>query len=348
MKFFLYLLQVLLYPLSLLYQFLFFLNKTFTKKKSLPVSFVVSVGNLSVGGTGKTPFTIYLANTINSIFPNRKIVILTRGYGGKKTKDGMVVQENSNPKESGDEPLLIKRACPFADVFVGKDRYFAFHKFYKSIVKETIVILDDGFQHHKLNRDFDFILIDSKKNIGNDFTLPIGSLREKPKSLHRANSVVFTKIEGVQKENLLKLEQNFKKINPKLNFYKFHYIAKLIKNQKTEFNIQKIAGKKILIFTGIANPQHFQKTIQIHNPSQIHFNIFSDHHPFTKSEIQNILSKSSDFDFILCTEKDYVKIEDYKDLPLFQNIYYVPIQTRIDNFEGFEKEIKTALLKKNY
>ena len=348
MKFFLYLLQVLLYPLSLLYQFLFFLNKTFTKKKSLPVSFVISVGNLSIGGTGKTPFTIYLANTINSIFPNRKIVILTRGYGGIETQEGMVVQENSNPKESGDEPLLIKRACPFADVIVGKDRYLAFHKFCKSIVEETIIILDDGFQHHQLNRDFDFVLIDLKKNIGNNFTLPIGSLREKPKSLNRANSVVFTKIEEVQKENLLDLEKNFKKINPKLSFYKFLYIAKFIKNQNTVFSIQKIAGKKILIFTGIANPKHFQKTIQIHQPSQIHTNIFSDHHPFTKSEIKNILSKNSDYDFILCTEKDYVKIEGYKDLPLFENIYYVPIQTQIDTLEEFEIEIKTAILKKKF
>ncbi len=129
MKFFLY----LLYPFSLLYQFLFYLDRRFKKKNKFQDSFVISVGNLTTGGTGKTPLTIYLSKLLSGIFREKEIIILSRGYRGTKTVEGMIVELNSSPIETGDEPLLIKTQVPEVEVIIGKKRYASFYKFYPSL-----------------------------------------------------------------------------------------------------------------------------------------------------------------------------------------------------------------------
>lgn len=171
MKFFLY----LLYPFSLLYQFLFYLDKTFKKKNKFDDSFVISVGNLTTGGTGKTPLTIYLSNLLSGIFQDKEIIILSRGYRGTKTNEGMIVELNSSPIETGDEPLLIKTKIPTVQVIIGKKRYNSFYKFYpslKSISKFALSLKDINARfsprYRSKFRERFFIPILEKKEIKKD------------------------------------------------------------------------------------------------------------------------------------------------------------------------------------
>lgn len=336
-------LQILFYPFCLLYQIVFFLDQKFTKPKKLQNSFVISVGNLSVGGTGKTPFTIYLANTIHKLYPEKEIVILSRGYGGKKSSQGMLVLEDSNPEDTGDEPLLLKRALPFATVIIGKDRYSSFLEFHKLTGSKTIVILDDGFQHHRLQRDFDFVLIDSQKKFGNGFTLPVGMLREKPSALQRANSVVFTKTKFLASEEFDAFKKSVLRLNPKLNPYIFSYHPNSLENAKARKSIAEINGKKVFVFTGIGNPEYFLKTIESQNPLRIQYRFFQDHHEYTIQELTSLIEESKECDLLICTEKDYVKIEKFELHGQFEKIYYVVLSTEMTDTFSFEKELKKLI-----
>ncbi|KAK2620573.1 tetraacyldisaccharide 4'-kinase [Leptospira interrogans] len=305
-------LQIILFPIlyvfSFLYRALFLLDQKFTKKKKLPGAFVISVGNLSMGGTGKTPFSIFLAKLIHKKFPDQKIIILSRGYNAKGSLRGHRVGPHSTPMEAGDEPLLLKKHLPFAEVWIGKDRYYSYIHFREELRmrENSIVILDDGFQHHVLERDVDLVLLDSSKISKERFLIPAGNLREPISSLIRADQIIFSKYESSIEKIVQNIQNKFSK-----GILRFSLEPDKLLSPNLQSDSPKIlSGKKVYAFTGIGNPEVFFSMIRKFEPLKLETRAFRDHHSYTIEDenVLNLIAKN--FDFLVCTEKDLVKISN--------------------------------------
>ncbi|MGE8910496.1 tetraacyldisaccharide 4'-kinase, partial [Leptospira interrogans] len=264
-------LQIILFPIlyvfSFLYRALFLLDQKLTKKKKLPGAFVISVGNLSMGGTGKTPFSIFLAKLIHKKFPDQKIIILSRGYNAKGSLRGHRVGPHSTPMEAGDEPLLLKKHLPFAEVWIGKDRYSSYIHFREELRmrENSIVILDDGFQHHVLERDVDLVLLDSSKISKERFLIPAGNLREPISSLIRADQIIFSKYESSIEKIVQNIQNKFSK-----EILRFSLEPDKLLSPNLQSDSPKIlSGKKVYAFTGIGNPEVFFSMIRKFEPLKL-------------------------------------------------------------------------------
>ncbi len=291
-----------------MYRALFLLDQKFTKKKKLPGAFVISVGNLSMGGTGKTPFSIFLAKLIHKKFPDQKIIILSRGYNAKGSLRGHRVGPHSTPMEAGDEPLLLKKHLPFAEVWIGKDRYSSYIHFREELRmrENSIVILDDGFQHHVLERDVDLVLLDSSKISKERFLIPAGNLREPISSLIRADQIIFSKYESSIEKIVQNIQNKFSK-----GILRFSLEPDKLLSPNLQSDSPKIlSGKKVYAFTGIGNPEVFFSMIRKFEPLKLETRAFRDHHSYTIEDenVLNLIAKN--FDFLVCTEKDLVKISN--------------------------------------
>jgi tetraacyldisaccharide 4'-kinase len=345
------LLRILFYPISLLYQFIFYLNRIIKTPHRLPVTLTISIGNLSVGGTGKTPFTLHLAKLIPQIQSDIRITILTRGYGGAWSKSGGEVEINSLPENTGDEPLLLKRNLPYVDVLVGRNRILSFYRKFppaEPFDKKHIVLLDDGFQHFSIERDIDIVLIDGQKLLGNGNTIPIGRLREKFASISRADVVVFTKIKpGLSNLKLQQLETKIKKSYPNCKI--FHAIEK-----KTEFKLIQengemvskdlnfLNGKKVFAFTGLGNPEPFFNSIKELVGGTIETRSYPDHFSYPNSALQKLFLRPEDY--LVCTEKDAVKFSIEK-MKLFQGrLVYLRIESEIIETSAWYEFWNSALV----
>ncbi len=291
-----------------MYRALFLLDQKLTKKKKLPGAFVISVGNLSMGGTGKTPFSIFLAKLIHKKFPDQKIIILSRGYSAKGSLRGHRVGPHSTPMEAGDEPLLLKKHLPFAEVWIGKDRYSSYIHFREELRmrENSIVILDDGFQHHVLERDVDLVLLDSSKISKERFLIPAGNLREPISSLIRADQIIFSKYESSIEKIVQNIQNKFSK-----GILRFSLEPDKLLSPNLQSDSPKIlSGKKVYAFTGIGNPEVFFSMIRKFEPLKLETRAFRDHHSYTIEDenVLNLIAKN--FDFLVCTEKDLVKISN--------------------------------------
>ncbi|MCC5813668.1 MAG: tetraacyldisaccharide 4'-kinase [Leptospira sp.] len=328
-------LQFLLYPLSLIYQFLFFLNKRSIKSFSLETDLVLSVGNLSVGGTGKTPFTIYLIQSLKSVFPNHNFTVLSRGYGGSWSRTNGEVQVDSIASQAGDEPALIKQNIPYAQVLVGSNRLASYKK-YVNQESRPIVVLDDGFQHFRIQRNIDIVLIDSTRLLGSGLTLPAGYLRETLSALNRAHAVVFTRYrEGEENhinwEKLVRIRSSIMDNFPDLEI--FHAsedrgLPLFWKDGKwKERDWNDLSNKSIFAFCGLGNPKPFFRSLEKEVRTKIHKKSYPDHYSFKKRDIRFLSSKAAEF--ILCTEKDIVKISNEDKNRFEGRLGYIPINTKV-------------------
>lgn len=289
------------------------------QSKTLPCP-VISIGNITVGGSGKTPMTIYLAKFIMDI--GCRVVVISRGYKGKAEKIGGVVSDGHmiymGPDEAGDEPFMIAKRLKTVPVIVGQDRYkagvLAIKKF-----NPDVILLDDAFQHLAINRDIDLVLLDSKEPFGNNYLFPRGTLRETPSALKRGDAVILTRLHV---ENLESLEKIKRVVPEKPIFYSVHkpYIYKIITrnnlqpldrfNVSSKYDFEIFNNKRVLAFSGIANNDAFRRTIEGLTCKLIKFSEFPDHHPYSNRELNGIVKSAMDLSvaFILTTEKDYMRI----------------------------------------
>ena len=306
--------QILLKILSLIYGSVIFIrNKLYDlnilkSKKSENVE-VICIGNVVAGGTGKTPAVQYFVKKY--LNEGKKVGILSRGYKGKRKEDLLLVRNDkeilATSVESGDEAYLhaLNLKVP---VVVSKDRYKG-AIYLRDVCKVDIIIMDDGFQHRKLTKDKNIILIDATNPFGGNDYLPKGRLRESLESLKRADELIITKSNYVNSESLEKIKQRLSKYEKKIsiatfseeNFYNMN-------GEEKELSI--IKNKKILIFSSIANPKIFYETVKRLEPSEIEEIKFEDHHLYKSEEIKNISEKGKDYDYIVTTEKDIVKINE--------------------------------------
>lgn len=284
-------LKYFLYPLSLIYRFIiairFFLYRIhFFKSYHVDVPVIV-VGNITVGGTGKTPLVIFLANELQKIGFQPGIV--TRGYGGKSKTWPQCVDETSDPLMVGDEAVLIAKNTRIP-VIAGPDRVESANQLVRDF-QCNIIISDDGLQHYALARDIEIAVIDSMRRLGNGFCLPAGPLREPQK---RLQSVDFIVANGVGKTG--EFEMQFV-IDDIIN----------VADETKKITIAECAHKKIMALAGIGNPERFFESLRMQGLTFTSI-IFPDHYLFQKSDIA-----FEDAAIVLMTEKDAVKCKDFSD-----------------------------------
>ncbi len=291
---------------------------------------VISVGNVTVGGTGKTPLVVWLCKQIiqNS---NYGCAILTRGYKTcrasprlgsgqarmmRRAKNGRNMQScpraerRDDIRSTIDEPAILAETCPNAKVIVNPDRVAgaaeAVDKFGASVL-----IMDDGFQHRRLDRDLDIVTIDATQPFGFGKMFPAGLLREPVNALKRADAIVITRSDQVAEAELAKLEEKLKEINANMTVARSIHapvLAKLRNNK--EISLEELNHKKIFAFCGIGNPETFLNTIRGLGSELVGSKIYNDHHHYTQDCLADIYEEATllKTDLILTTQKDWTKI----------------------------------------
>jgi tetraacyldisaccharide 4'-kinase len=303
-------------------------------QKRLPRK-VFSTGNITLGGTGKTPATIALAREAlkRGFIP----CILTRGYRGKAEGPCFVSKGEGallDEYQAGDEALLMAQNLPGVVIVKGKDRYeagmFALAALPSALCPD-VFILDDGYQHWKLFRDKDILLIDGTKPFGNRRLLPLGSLREPIKAMERADIIVITKTAESQKPAVLSLMQEIKKYNTKAPvFSASHRPSAFIASGGETFSLKWAEDKKFFSFCGIGNPHALKETLVsagVHVTGSI---AFRDHHRYSIGDLEEIIDNAerSGAEYILTTEKDMMRLRGFE-LP--RNLVALTIEFFIDD-----------------
>ncbi|HMK61373.1 MAG TPA: tetraacyldisaccharide 4'-kinase [Dissulfurispiraceae bacterium] len=278
---------------------------------------VISIGNLTVGGTGKTPATIAVSEEAKR--RGYKPIILTRGYMGKARGASLVSDGTSimlDTEHAGDEPLVMARSLKNVPVVKSADRYqgglLAFQHFGDSS-DQLLFILDDGFQHWRLQRDVDVVLIDGQKGFGNKRLLPCGPLRSPLSELKDADIIVISRT----RNDLLTNEiRKFNKDAP--IFFATHEIAGVVQSNGTAVDPAVLKGWRVMAFCGIANPESFQKIISALGCEIAEIRQFRDHHRYREKDIRDLEARARKLgaEFLLTTEKDMVKILELPNLPI--------------------------------
>tara|TARA_A100001015_G_scaffold85497_1_gene95033 strand:- start:1329 stop:2270 length:942 start_codon:yes stop_codon:yes gene_type:complete len=267
-------LTIFLLPLSLIFIFIIFLKKKFTKSLRFKIP-IICVGNIFLGGTGKTPISVFLAKEISKL--GKKTVILRRYYKNHK-----------------DEYKFIK--SKFKNLILNKNRISGLEIAEKS--NFDVAILDDGLQDYRIRKNLSIVCFNQNQLIGNGFVLPSGPLRETLNALKNANIVI---INGDKDKYF---ERKILNVNKKLEVFYSSYIP---------LNINEFKNKKLLAIAGIGNPENFFKLIEKNKLKLEKKIIFPDHYEFSKNEIQNIVDEATSKNCqIIMTEKDYFKVKHFK------------------------------------
>ena len=280
-------------------------------------AYVISIGNLTTGGTGKTPITCKIANYINEHL-NKKVAIISRGYGGQlSNKNTNIISDGEkifyDAIQAGDEPFWMAENCKNTAVITGKNRVksgqYAINNF-----KSEFLLLDDGFQHLKLKRDLDIVLIDCMKVSGNGFLLPTGPLREPENRIKRADKVIIVNKKPFDKASEKQCEVVAKKIQEK--YGKISVVCKLNPDKIYDLKTKELfSPSKALAFAGIGQPEFFFNSLKCQNIQLLSEMVFEDHYLYTKLDIENIIEKAREkgADSIITTEKDAVKLMPFLD-----------------------------------
>ena len=292
-----------------------FFNWGLLKHKTLGC-LVISVGNITAGGTGKTPIVEVFARALKE--EGRKVAVLTRGYRRKKAKDVkndiLVIKGNDSRSvyETGDEALLLSRNLKDIPVVIGKDRIISGEYAIKELGCDTL-ILDDGFQYLALNKRVNIVCIDANNPFGNGNLIPAGFLREPLDGLKRANMFFITKINNDTK-NLDNIYEVIRKYNEEAPIIKTAYVPKGIMNISNGklHPLDFAKNKKVVAVSAIADPVGFEKLLKENDINVVDHFVFPDHHFFTMQELKDVEkhTKNIKANMILFTEKDFVKLPD--------------------------------------
>ncbi|MBU1150011.1 MAG: tetraacyldisaccharide 4'-kinase [Proteobacteria bacterium] len=277
------------------------------RQEKLPCP-IVSVGNLTVGGTGKTPTVILLANLLRE--KGRRPVVLSRGYGGNAKAPVNIVSDGNRLlmgwREAGDEPVLIAKSAPGVPVLTGPKRFLTGRVAVEHFGAD-VLILDDGFQHRALFRNLDILLVDAALPFGNGFLLPRGPLREPQEALSRAHLVIRTGGSG-------ETEQPLPGAPSLPSFRGIHRPQGLVEaGTDRALSLAELQGKKVCAFSGIASPEAFRRSLTVLGAAVVAFRAFPDHHPYGPSDLDALrrLAGESGAKRIVTTEKDGVRLADF-------------------------------------
>lgn len=331
--------SIFLYPFSLLYGFAtgfrnFLYDSKFLKSRSFNIP-IICVGNLSVGGTGKTPHTEYL---INLLRPGFKVAVLSRGYK-RKTSGFLFADSTSQANDIGDEPLQIFRKFPDITIAVDRNRVHGVETILKEKPETEVIILDDGFQHRSITPGLSILLSDLERLMIKDNLLPYGNLRESPRNMSRADIILITKspetISPIQRRLLVMEIKKAPYQNLYFTYIKYKDPVNVFESAVPNIDISdgsKKAGRGIVLVTGIANPEPFLEYLQKSFEEIIHLS-FNDHHKFTLKDIEKIQdswnSLKAPLKYVITTEKDATRLREFVNIaePFRSSSYYIPIGT---------------------
>jgi len=304
-----------------------------SKRLSCPV---ISIGNITVGGTGKTPLVITLARELMG--RGIPTAILSRGYKAQHSSNPWVSDGKTiylSPAASGDEPFQMAKNLKGIPVLIGRDRY-ANGQLALQRLPIRGILLDDGYQHLQLYRDLNILLVDSEIGFGDRHVLPRGILREPLTSLRRANLFLLTKVRSPESCRLF--EEMIREDHPASPVFHSHYEPQGLVGPDGEWvKLQSLQGKKVTAVSGIANPAYFSFLLRKCGLEIAGEMIFPDHHRFTSKDLAAMDMESRQADWIVTTEKDLVKLEGVRGLhrPLFA----LRIEMKIWEEEEFYKKI---------
>lgn len=280
---------------------------------------VISVGNLSVGGTGKTPVTIDITRRLTD--SGKRVAILSRGYKRKSTDAFTVVSDGtkilSSCAEAGDEPYMMAQALPESIVISGKDRSST-----SAIASDTfkcdLIVLDDGFQHLKLRRDFDVVLLDYSETL-DDALVPAGRLREPFSALGRATHIVISKVPPYpDPKRMRRFQELAEKYAPRAQISMCRFRPAFLRRMGggSDLSFSQISGQKVVALCGIARPGAFVDSLSQLGVEVVSLQAFPDHHWFSETEIEALKTvlANKNASLIVTTEKDMVRLDLPEDL----------------------------------
>ena len=305
-----------LYRLVINLRYLLYRIKIFRTRSV--TAWVISVGNITLGGTGKTPVVERLARLLSS--RGRKVAIVSRGYRRKtgpllrRMKEKLlgapttrIVSDGKriflNARVAGDEPYMLASNLKDVPVLVNRRRakaaLYAVRRF-----KADTIILDDGFQHVGLKRDLDIVLVDSEYPFGNGYLFPRGFLRERPRHLNRADLVIITKV----KTSPVELKQRLRELNPRLEILECRYKPLYLRDLRTSIraSLGCLRGMKICAVAGIARPEGFKQLLQEQGAVVVETRWFPEHHFYSQQELIDIINQAgqASAEALITTEKD--------------------------------------------
>ena len=317
---------------------------------------VISLGNITLGGTGKTPTARTVAIMISNM--GYKVIILNRGYRANWKKPVGIVSDGKEiymtAYEAGDEAYLLAKQLPDIPVVIGKDRAIS-GQYVADNMDVDVIIMDDGYQHWQLARDMDIVLIDTLNMFGNGSLLPRGTLREPLSHLRRADLFLLTKVDQSSEYSQKYVKDSLAKSNSKTPIFSsihkprhFMEIAAWDKSDRGNvIALEDMVGKSAIAFSAIGNPASFEQTISDLGVKLVETVRYPDHHDYGMMELQYVLERAMEkkADAIIITEKDAVKIpKEFIELDRYCPLYILCIEVKINDEEGaFEAKLKKAL-----
>lgn len=318
------LLRYILFPFAVLYGFItsirnFLFDRGILKSTSFDLP-VIAVGNLSVGGTGKTPQIEYLIRLLSHKY---KIATLSRGY--KRKSEGFVLADkNSNAEILGDEPFQFYQKFPNVMVSVDANRTNGIQQLLSKNEKPEIILPDDAYQHRKVKAGFYILLTSFDDLYADDFMLPTGNLRESRSGADRANIVIVTKCpKDLSVEKQLEINQKLKLKPSQELYFTFIDYDDFVFNENEKTAVAEIKEESKLLLAGIAKPQPFFNYLKNQSDECL---TFPDHHHFSDTDLKDIQNKAGSKK-IITTEKDFVRLKDSG----ISNLFYLPIKSTFIN-----------------
>lgn len=292
---------------------------------------VISIGNITVGGTGKTPMTCHLARYLQR--HGKKVALLSRGYRSIHESAGAIVSNGEsvllNQKSGGDEACLMARSLPGIPVLIGSKRYDMGKKAIE-MFQPDVILLDDGFQYWPLYRDLDIVLIDSTNPWGNGKLLPRGILREPIERLARADAIILTKVDQCPREDVEELRQDLRQYNAIAPVVDSVHSASWCISFQDWLNPQQdnttapvlLTEKPVVAVSALGNPESFEYTVQSYGYILDDVVRYDDHHQYTVADMQRLQQLAAETDVVLVTtEKDAIKMPatyiEANEIPLY-------------------------------
>ena len=327
-------LRIFLLPFSFLFGIITFVRNKLYDWEIIPSVrydniFVISVGNITVGGTGKTPFVEYLLRLLSQ---EHRVAVLSRGYK-RATKGFSFVETSATPLETGDEPCQIKRKFPDITVAVDVDRIRGIKKIQKKHPDIQIILLDDAFQHRKIRPNLSILLADYNRPMYRDGMLPGGRLREWACFAKRADMMIVTKSPAdMTPDEKQKIIRRYARIFPHEPLFATigYGEPKTMFSNGNPLSTANLIHYDVLLVTGIANPKPFEDYIRQHAAS-ILIKTFPDHHAFSEKDVKNIsdIIISTENQILITTEKDAVRLQHMKiSETIAKRCYYVPVEVK--------------------
>ena len=313
---------------------------------------IVSVGNITTGGTGKTPTVQWIARCLQE--RSVRVAIVCRGYGGAMSKVGAVVSDGERvlvtTKEAGDEAILHARALPQVPVVIGRDRVAAVRRAVEQFAPE-VTILDDGFQYWSLARDFDLVLLDARRPFGNGFLLPRGRLREEPQTLQRADALLLTRCDAAN-ESELKATTEAVRAHTNAPIYHSQHAPTSLRNEsqiddRDDINrvldMSQLRDCKVAALSAIADNAGFIRSLQNLGADIVAKCARRDHHAWRENEVRSFVvqAQAKGAQCVVTTEKDAVKLQVdwFEPLPLWS----LCIELRVLESDELTTQIVKAL-----